>query len=283
MTSIIFQNLLDSFYESSNKINLFFDNKKFFENDLFIILLDIPKHKYIIYIIITFIIFNFISRLNIKLNELFSFLISCIVIYFLIRIDYTDFSKYTKNKTEEIRFLHKLMYDNKNEYVTANPDNFFIMPIHPYEKSYLYLDPILVQLFIEVRPISSYNISAYVNSLFHCNNIIGIEYESKIGLNREYLNYNTAILEKSKALNAFNSAIYNQPEATILKYMESLKILQSILNNHLKVIGEYFKNNNILNDITINSVPNDFYDINFFISPDDTKTKDYISVYNMYV
>jgi hypothetical protein len=133
-----------------------------------------------------------------------------------------------------------------------------------------------------MKGISSYNISSYVESLYHCNNLIGIEYESKIGLNRDYLNYNSAILEKSKALNALNSSIYNIPEAYVQKYMKSMKILQSLLNQHLYTIGNYFKNNNKLNPITINKVPDDFYDINFIINPDDTKTSDYMSVYNMY-
>jgi len=282
MTSIIFQNLFDKIYESSKNINSYFNNKPLNEDDIFLILKSIPKDKIVIYIIIIFLVFNFISRYEIKLSQIFSLIISIILLYFLIRSQYSDFTSYTKNKSNQIRFLHKLMYNNKNEYITASSDNIFIYPMHSPEKSYLYLDPILVQLFYDVKPISSFNISSYVDSLFHCNNILGIEYESKLGVNRNYLNYNTAVLEKSKAMNSLNSAIYNMPEGTMIKYMKTLKLLQSVLNGHLKTIGQYFKNQNKLNDITINSVPDDFYDINFFISPDDTKTEDYFSVYNMY-
>jgi hypothetical protein len=282
MTSIIFQNLFDTIYESSKNVNSYFTNKPLNENDIYLILTSIPKDRIILYIFITFLVFNFISRYEIKLSGIFSLIISLIILYFLIRSQYSDFTKYTKNKLNQIRFLHKLMYDNKESYITASTDNIFILPMHSSEKSYLYLDPIIVQLFYDVKPISSFNISSYVDAVFHCNNILGIEYESKLGVNRNYLNYNTAILEKSKAMNSLNSAIYNMPEGTMIKYMKTLKLLQSVLNGHLKTIGQYFKNENKTSDLTINSVPDDFYDINFFISPDDTKTYDYFSVYNMY-
>lgn len=282
MTSVIFQNLFDTIYESSKNINSYFTNKPLNEDDIYLILTSIPKDRIIIYIFITFLIFNFISRYEIKLSGIFSLMITLIVLYFLIRSQYSDFTKYTKNKLNQLKFLHKLMYDNKESYITASTDNIFILPMHSSEKSYLYLDPIIVQLFYDIKNISSFNISSYVDALFHCNNILGIEYESKLGVNRNYLNYNTAILEKSKAMNSLNSAIYNLSEGYMIKYMKTLKLLQSILNGHLKTIGQYFKNENKTTEITINSVPDDFYDINFFISPDDTKTDDYLSVYNMY-
>jgi hypothetical protein len=282
MTSIIFQNFFNELYKSSKDLNSEYEEKKFYGIDFFGILERIPKDNIIIYIIIVFFVFSFINRFNIKLNEIFSFLICILLIYFLIRVDYSNFVGYTKEKQTQLNFLHKLMYENKKDYISASPDNVFIMPFHPYEKSYLFLDPLIVQLFMDIKPVSSFNIDSYVNSLFHCNNILGIEYESQFGLNREYLNYSTALSEKAKAMNALNSCMYEAPAGTVLKIMKSIKILQSLLNAHLRNIGDFYKNSNVVNDFTIFSKPDDFYDIDFVISPDDTKTRDYISTYNMY-
>lgn len=282
MASIIFKNFFDEVYNSSKKLNNKLEENRLYGTDFFGILERIPKDNVIIYIIIIFLIFNFTNRFNIKLNEIFAFLVSIFLLYFLIRVDYSGFIGYTKEKQLQIDLMHKLMYEKKDSYITGSPDNIFIIPIHPYEKSYLFLDPLIVQLFYDIKDISSYNINSYVDSLFHCNNILGIEFESQYGLNREYLNYSTAITEKAKAMNALNSCMYEIPAGGVAKTMKSIKLLQSLLNAHLRNIGEVFKNSNVVNDFTIFSKPDDFYDINFIISPDDTKTRDYNSTYNMY-
>lgn len=281
MESIIFKNIIDKINESTSNINSYFKNIDYYDTNIYTIFEKMPKNNIIIYILIIFLIFNFISRLNIRFNEIFSLFICIIIIYYLMKKDYTTFIDFTNEKSNQLKFLHKLMFDNKN-WITMNDKNFFITPIYPYQKSYLYLNPVIVQLFFDIKKISSYNISSYVNSLIHCNNVIGIEYESKIGLNREYLNYQTAILEQQKALNELNSSIYNIPESYVPVYMKSIKLLQELLNKHIYNISQLYKNNNKLNSITIDSVPNDFYEVNFVINPDDTKTKEYISVFNMY-
>ena len=51
----------------------------------------IPKSNIIIYILIIFILFNFISRLEIRLNDIMTFLVSVILIYILLKKDYTQF------------------------------------------------------------------------------------------------------------------------------------------------------------------------------------------------
>ncbi len=283
MTSIIFQNLLDKTTEATNNINSFFDNYDKYDTNIFNLIYKLPKYNLIIYIFIVFVIFRFITSFKLDNSHIFSLIISCIIIYFLVNTDYVKFMEYTSSKKDELKFLHKLMYDNKDSWITASENNIFITPIKPYQKSYLYLNPALIDLFISIKSTSSYNISSYVDSLIHCNNVIGIEYEAKIGLNRQYLNYQTAILEKNKALNALNSLIYNIPESYVQKYMRAIKLLHGILNEHLKNIGEYFKNDVKLNGLSVDRVPDDLYEVDFYISPNDMNTRDYISTYNMYL
>ena len=43
-----------------------------------------------------------------------------------------------------------------------------------------------------------------------------------------------------------------------------------------------FKNKNKITDITIDTMPDNFYDNEHNIKPNDMKTRDYNSVYNMY-
>jgi hypothetical protein len=98
MASIIFKNFFDEVYNSSKKLNNKLEENRLYGTDFFGILERIPKDNVIIYIIIIFLIFNFINRFNIKLNEIFAFLVSILLIYFLIRINYSEFTSYTKQK-----------------------------------------------------------------------------------------------------------------------------------------------------------------------------------------
>ncbi len=282
MTSIIFQNVLDNVYKSTNNINSFFDNYDKYNTNLFNLFNLLPKKNLIIYIFIVFIVFRFISFYKLDQGHIFSLLVVCIIIYFMANKDYFDFMEYTNSKKDKLNFLHKLMYDNMDIWTNATSTNLFVEPVMQTKKSYLYLNPPLVDVFIDIKNVSSYNISSYVDALIHCNNVIGINYQAKIGLNRSYLNYDTAILEKNKALNSLNSAIYDLPEGTIPKFMDSIKKIHSLLNEHLREIGNCFKNDVKLNGLRVDRVPDDLYDVNFIISPDDTKTRNYISTYNMY-
>ncbi len=281
MENIIVKNIYDDVNTAANNINSYFNNIDYYDTNIYTIIEKLPKYNVLIYIFIIFIIFNFINRLNIKLNEILAFMICLLLIYYLIKKDYTSFIKYTQNKNLQLKFIHNLVFNNK-DWSYVNYNNLFIRPFQSSEKSYLYLDPNIIEIFFNFKNISSFNISAYVNSAIHANNILGIEYEIKIGLNRDYLNYNTAVEESKKALNELNSAIYKLPEGYIDKYKRSIELLHGILNQHLINIGNICKNNNKLNDITITTMPDNFYDENFIISADDTKTSDYISVYNMY-
>ena len=282
MTSIIFQNVIDNIFDSTNNINEYFNNYDKYNTNLFNLLNKLPKEYLVIYIFCIALIYNFITRFNINNTHIYFLLITIIFIYFIANNNYFNFIEFTEQKKKQLKFLHKIMYENRDRYITASTNNYFIVPFKSFEVSYLYLNPAIVDFFFSMKNLSSYNISSFSDALIHSNNIIGIEFEAKEGLDRNYLNYSSAVLEKNKALNALNSAIYNIDEAYVQKYMRSIEILHRLLNVHLKNIGDYFKNINKLKGMRVDRVPDDFYDIDFLISPDDTKTSEYISTYNMY-
>jgi len=283
MSSIIFQNIIDKVNTSTNNINSYFNNIDYYNTNIYDIYTKIPKSNIIIYIFIVFIVFNFISRLEIRLNEIMTFLVSIVLIYILFKKDYSEFIKYTNVKKNQLDFLHKLIF-NDTDVDYAKVSDTFYKPVGHNEKSFLYLNPLIVQFFYNLRNYSQINISAYINSIIHCNNVIGISYQSSIGLNRTYLNYELAIEETKKALNDLNSFIYNITSAkrSYNKLEDSIKILHSLLNKHISDMAVTFKNQNKMEDMSIDKRPDSFYDMYFKIGENDTQTLDYNSVYNVY-
>ena len=113
MSSIIFQNIIDKINTSSNNINSYFNNIDYYNTNIYDIYTKIPKSNIIIYIFIVFIVFNFISRLEIRLNEIMTFLVSIVLIYILFKKDYSEFIKYTNVKKSQLDFLHKLIFNRR--------------------------------------------------------------------------------------------------------------------------------------------------------------------------
>ena len=266
----------------SKHINNYFDNIDIYTTDLFNILVKIPKYNLVIYTLIIFIIFNFTTRFNIKINHIFAIIISCSIIYFLLRYDYFSFINYTTTKKMELKFLNKLLFEN-TKWDTVNNSN-ITDPFKLFKKSYLYLNPVLVDLFYNIREYIQYNSFSYINSLIHCNNVIEFDFNSKNGLNNKYENYEIAINESKKAINELNSIIYKLPVSieTNKKFSDTINKLHGLLNTHIKNIANVFKDSNIVNEINIGSMPDNFYDEYFFIGANDTKTDDYNSIFNMY-
>jgi len=284
MSEIIFKRIYDKVNDASANINSYFDNFSIYNANFYEILKNIPKQNIILYLFIGLIIFNLIRPLNIRLNEILTFMVCMLVIYYLIQKDYSEFTTFIKSKKNQLNFLHKLMFDDKGwSFQLENEISF--LPNVLKKKSYLYMNPIIVELFYNARKYLEYNPNAYISSLRHCNNVIGFDYETKIGLNREYYNYDTAILESKKALNDFQSFIYSINPLTLQNFPEFLDYqtkLHELLNSHLYNMSILFKEKNKSEDLTVDKRPDNFYDMNFFISADNTKTKDYNSVFDMY-
>jgi hypothetical protein len=281
MDNIIFKKIYDEVNVSATYINDYFNNIDYYNTNIYDILYKIPKYNIIVYILLIAIIYNFINRLKIRLNEILTFLFCILIIYLLIKKDYTQFIGYTKYKKYQLNFLHSLIFNKNWEYASNN--NLLFKPIGN-QKSYLYLNPVIVELFYNLRLYSQFNISAYVNSIIHCNNVIGVEHQAKIGIDRIFLNYEIAVEEAKKALNELNSMIYVIPldKKAYIKLRTSMSILHELLNKHIKNIADLFKNDNKVNELNMFTMPNNFFDDYFVISPNDTKTREYNSTFNMY-
>jgi len=283
MSNLIFNNLFEKIGISSNNVNTYFDNFNFYNNNLYDLLYKLPKHLIIFYFFLILIIFTFINRLHIRSNEILSFLICGIVLLYLINRDFKDFVIFTKSKKDKLNFLDAIIHENIYRF-EENVENPVLTTSNSKNKSYLYLAPLFIEFFYDVREMLEYNVSSYANCIIHCSNMLGLEYESSIGVNYHYYNYQVAIEESKKALNEFQSIIYKMP-STIVSYnklRDSQKILHQLLNSYLMRMSNLFKNKNKIEEITIEYRPDNFYDENFFISSNDTETKNYISQFNLY-
>lgn len=284
MSELIFSKLLDKVSDASANINSYFDNFDIYNANIYTILNRLPKHNIIFYIFLVLIIFNLIRPYEIKLNHILTFLVCVLLIYYLINKDYSDTNTYIATKKKKLDFLHKIMYNEKDWSYAIEGESSFKPPTLQ-KKSYLFEDPLLVELLYNCRSYIQYSVSAYVSCLHHCNNVIGLDYESRIGLNAEYYNYEIAVSESKKALNEFQTFTYQLEPLSELSFEIFLKNrtkLHEILNSHLDNMSKLFKEKNKLNDITNRSYPDNFYEMNFQVAPNNTKSKDYISVYNMF-
>jgi hypothetical protein len=284
MSDIIFSKIYNKSYEVMNNINSsIIDNNKF-KTDIVDLLFEMPSYYIVIFIFISFIIYFVYSKLEIRLNDILIFLIIVLFFYIMLKANSKVFYNFIKEKDVKLNFLHKLMFDTRNWTNNNTNNNLNVLPSGYFKKSYLYLNPDIIDLYYNVRDYSQYNIEAYVNSLIHTNNLLKLSYESKNLKMNEYGNYTIAIDEMNKSLNEFSTFIYNAPLTgeTYKKIHSSILLLRSLLTSELEDMNIAFKNNNKTENLTIHSRPDDFYDINFLISPNDVKDINYMPNYNIY-
>jgi hypothetical protein len=283
MASIIFQNIIEKVNSASQNVSNYLNNIDTYNSNIYTTLDRLPKYNVVLYILIIFLIYNFVYKYTINLNDIFILLICILIINYLMKKDYTQFMDFTNKNKIELQFLNKLMF-NSDKYTNGQETNVILQGDISTKKTYLYLNPLIIRFFYNIREYSQYNISSYVNSLYHCNNVIALDYQTKIGLNRQYYNYETAINESKKALNELETVIYTLPSAimTYNKFNDSIRILQGLLNEHLISMSTIFKYENKVNDLQNTSRPDNFYDENFTISANDMETDGFISTYNMF-
>ena len=269
--SIIYHKLLDKTYTLSSQIEKTFQSS-LGNGNLYKQLVQTPKYLFVVYFFIILAIWRFIHFFEIRLNEILTLIVSVIVIYFLFQKDTYEFTKYKDDKVKQLEFIHALIFDSsywneKNSNYTLD-----IQPATLIRKSYFSYDTLLVQFFYDIREYSQYNMDSYVLAMIHSNHVIGLEYETTIGLNREYENYTIAVSETEKALNYLSSIIHQLPLSylTYNKFKKSVDLLHQLLNSHLEKMASVFKNENIQNGLDISKKPSDMYDMYFKIKGNDT-------------
>jgi hypothetical protein len=285
MSSIIFNNYLKKSNETNKKVNEFLDKKDLYIPNIFNILNTIPSNNVMFYFFLVLIIYAFLRSREIRINDIFIFLVCVLVVYLLIQKDYVNFIKFTDNKKIQIKFLEKLLFNN-NSYETAIIGGESLTINSPNIKtSYLYYDPIIIEFYYNIRDVINYDISSYINSLTHTNNLLKISYQSNILKENLKENYEQAIIEKDKALNFLSYMIFNVPTNNITynKYKDSLNILHSRLNAHIDNMAILFKDiTKQKNDDTSMYLPTDTFEKNNDAQPFDKDNRRSPLVHDLY-
>lgn len=285
MSSIIFNNYLERSNDTNKKINEFLDKKDLYIPNIYNILNTIPSNNVIFYFFLILIIYAFLRNREIKLNDIFIFMVCLLVIYLLIQKDYVNFIKFTDDKKLKLKFLEKLMFNNIS-FETAIIGGESLSINDPKVKtSYLYYDPIIIEYYYNIRDVINYDISSYINSLLHTNNLLKISYQSNILKENLQQNYEQAIIEKKKALNFLSYMIYSIPvnDITYEKYKDSLDILHSRLNGHIDNMAILFKDiTKQKNDDTSMYMPTDIFEKNNDAQPYNNDKRNSKLIHDLY-
>ena len=265
MSGFIFNNYLERSNNTNKKINEFLDKKDLYIPNIYNILNTIPSNNVLFYFLVILLIYALFRNLTIRLNEIFIFLVCLLVIYLLVQKDYVNFIKFTDNKKIQMTFLEKILFQNDNfERAIIGGESLTALDVNN-KKSYLYYDPLITEYYYSIRGIISHDISSFINSLLHTNNLLRISYQSNILKENLKENYEQAVIEKNKALNFLSYVIFKLPinNITYNKYRESLNLLHVRLNAHIDNMAILFKDiTQEKNDNTLFYMPTDTFEKN---------------------
>ena len=283
MSDFIFSRILDETSKSSHHLNHYFENFEQYNSNIYQILEQIPKSNLVHYIYIIAILFFVFSFYEVKLNHILVLLLSILIIGYLIQKDFGDFNQYTSLKKDQLKFLNQLCFDGQH-WRNFGPKN--DMNIRPMVKqSYLYLNPLIVEFFYNIREFSQYNLSAYVDSVLHVNQVMKLHQDMKQGLEDPFSNLDVAKEEIAQALNSLESIIYKLPISVTTndKYSQSVKILQSILTKYTIEMEQTCQRINKKRGYNAITKPDDQLNSSFDVSPNDTNTREYNPSYDLFV
>ena len=282
-TEFIFSNFYDTASTTMDNLNRFIDKSINGDSDIINVVNTIPKYYIIIYIFIGLLIFSIVSKLNVEIKHIMIFLIAYVVIGYLFKNNFFQFNSFITDYNNKLKFINKFMFNT--EFVSnISNNNINILPKTSKKQSYFYLNPLLIDFFYDSRQFVVYNVSSFVSTLTHCNNILGLCYQMKNNVDKSWNNYNIVKVEMEKALNEYASIIYNVPLGSLSQ--DNLKDytdeLQKILQNEVHQLDILFKNQNKVKELNIYTRPDDFYNVIHTINPDDTTAKNYMPNYSLY-
>ena len=285
MADIVLDRFLFNSNEANNKISEFIENKDEYFADIYKVLSTIPNNYILQYFFIAICIYAFFKDRIIRLNDILVFLICIVLIYFLSKRNYSNFFKFTQTKTNELKFLNKIMFDgiktikgeigDFNTYDTSNAN---------LKKSYLYYSPLIISLMYNLKSYIQFNIQAYSSCLFNINDFLKICYQANFLTDSLVDNYESLIILKNSALNELSTLIYSIHTSTVTynKLSDSVNLLHEFLNRHIDVVSKLFQDRVSYDINSDNYVPLDVFEKHIRVSPNDMKTNNYQPSYNLY-
>jgi len=232
--------------------------------------------------IILFFIFGWFIRQDLKSGTLVGVIVLSIAFYIYYTYKYDDIKSYSIDKQQKTRFLDILL-SNTNYYpVEGNvfyDDNYLNFRDFK-QKSFLYLNPAMVDFFYNNRELITYSYLNYVKTLQTVNAIIILNQELLAGVNNRGNQYENFLGLRDMALNYFQAIITTLPsaKATNRKYQDALNILQELLQ---KMVENIQKKIEIQNEQS--GVNTEYYPIyRGGAKPNDTSSYGYNAHFNVF-
>jgi hypothetical protein len=279
---LILENLLSTFSKSTLLINQKFSQNNLENQNYYNLFEQVPnflKVKYIFIIVLSIFIFNYI---NVNISHLTAIIIAIIIIFYFINKDNNNFISFFNSQEEKIKFLDSILFSDKSTEQTAALQNIQkYLNFDPMKlKSYLYLDPVIVQFFFLNSTFVNFHYTAYKSCLMAMNYLIYMHNLFKNpGMNYAYLEMDVAYQLRTEALNNLHSMIYKLPpdEKINSQYEQAMRDLLSITDQMLiDMIAILKKNEN--KNINIYWKPLHF----FQEQPNDTELPDFKNNFAMF-
>lgn len=283
MTDIILDRFLTNSNNASNHISQLIENKDEFLTNPYKIISSVPSNNLLFYFFLIIIIYALFRGRDIRVNEIFIFLVCVLIIYMLSNHDYDSFIKFTRIKKDELKFLNNIMF-NGTKTIKGDILNFEGENGHQIKKSFLYYDPYITSLMYNLKEYTQLNIQAYSSCLQHINSILKISFESSDISHNFYENYQSMITQKKRALNELTSSIYSIKTTSITyeKFKKSITLLHQLLNAHILKVSKIFIDKVSMNDEKDGFIPKDFFQVEEIISPNDLQIQSYQPSFNLY-
>ena len=281
MSNIIFSKVIDNINTSSNLVNEFMNNKEKYFANLYSTINEIPNSNILTYFFIILITYSIFKNIDIKLNNIFVFLVSITIIYILMQKDYANFNTFIGNNNNKLKFLNSfLTSDGKTS--KGSYQNSLNISSNTSTQSYLYYDSYIVEVMYNLKEYINLNITSYSNCIKAVNSLLKISYMSDQLSHNLLENFHSMIRLKKEALNFLTTIVYRLPVGyyTYEKFNNAIRTLHILLNSHINKAVEIFKNK-VRKDKNI-FIPLDSFDIYNKPYNNDTKTKDYNPSFNIY-
>lgn len=283
MTDIILDRFLTNSDNANNHISKFIEYKDDFLTNSYKVISTVPNNNLLFYFFLVIIIYALFQGRDIRINEIFIFLVCVLIIYMLSNHDYVNFNKFTRSKKDELKFLNTIMF-NGTKTIKGDILNFEGENNHQLKKSFLYYDPFITSLMYNLREYTQHNIQSYSSCLQHINLVLKISYESSNISHNFYENYQSMITQKKRALNELTSLIYSIQTTSITyeKFKKSISLLHQLLNAHILKVSKIFIDKVSMNDQQNGFIPKDFFQVDELISPNDLQLHNYQPTFNLY-
>ncbi len=146
----------------------------------------------------------------------------------------------------KLDFLNSMIYNDESDYYD--------------KKSYLSMDPKIIDFYYNLKDYIDFNLSAYRKSLESTNNLLNIEYDMQNFIRYPAQLFDTALLEYKEALNNLQSVIYKLPSNIVSneRFNDSLLQLKQLLNVHLNKLSTIISNDDKEYGFTMYSSPTPF-------------------------